>query len=431
MIGEALLLFLVFLALVFVGVPVGYALGISAVGSFIFQWHQPTGIVNLRMVNGVAAWSFLAVPFFILAGELMSASGITDRLVRLMRLLVGNVHGGLSHVVVIVNVIMAGISGSALADASATGGVLIPSMKLAGYPPAYAAAIVAAAATIGPIIPPSIPMVILGLVANISIGRLFLGGVIPGVIMGLFLLVAGYIQARRRDFPRDVRFSTGEIGVGFVQAIPALMIPVVIVGGIVRGIFDATEASVIAVIASLLIGGLIYRKAGFLELRHVLGSSVRTTASVMFIVATSTAFGAVIALFQLGPKLAAGLQALTSNTLILLLVINIALLILGATLETIPVLLIFLPILIPVVGAYGIDPVHFGVMAILNLMIGLLMPPGGLAMLLMCRMAGVTVAEFWREVWPFFIALLLALFIVTVFPPAVLWLPNMIMGPGK
>ena len=428
MIEGALLLVAVFIALVFLGVPVVYALGISAIGSLIFQWQLPTGSVNLRIANGVSAWSFLAVPFFMFAGELMTASGITDRLVRLMRALVGHVHGGLSHVLVVTEVILSGISGSAVADAAATGSVLVPAMKKAGYPPAYGAAIVAASAALGPIIPPSILMVLYGLIAEVSIGRLFLGGVVPGLIVAVFLLVAGYVVARKRNFPRDERIPFREVKGDFLAAIPALLIPIVIIGGMVRGLFDPTEASIIAVAAAFLVGFFFYREVRWRDLRAVMATTVRTSGSILLIAGIAIAFGSVVSLFQLGPKIGTAMQSLTTNPLVFLLMMNVLFFILGCLLDIAIIVLIFIPILIPAATSYGIDPVHFSLVSILNLMIGMITPPYGIMMMMMCRFANVTVTEFWREVWPFFFALLAALFVITVWPASVLWLPDLLMG---
>ncbi|MBI3968001.1 MAG: TRAP transporter large permease [Chloroflexi bacterium] len=420
----------IFFLLILIGVPVAYALGAAAVVLMLTVWQTPLSQVVIRLAAGPDSYAFIAVPLFILTGELMNTTGLTSRLVRFARATVGFIQGGLSHVVVVTNMLMAGISGSALADASATGGVLIPAMKMAGYRPSYAAAIVAASATIGPVIPPSIPMVLYGLTNNISIGRLFLGGVVPGVLMALFLIVAGYFKSKRAGYPVDARVPIAAQARSFGVALPALVLPVLIVAGLVLGTFTPTEASAVAVAGALLIGGVAYREITLKGIGHALHSSTVTSGAVMLIVASSALFGWVLALYQPGDKLAAAVADISDNPQLILLFINIVFIVLGCFLDTIPILLIIVPLFVPLAERFSIDLVHFGVVIILNLMIGLLTPPYGLAMLLTCRMAGVTVAEFWRDAWPFVIALMFVLGLITYIPELVLFLPNIVMGPS-
>jgi tripartite ATP-independent transporter DctM subunit len=425
---SVVLVFALFLALMFAGTPVAYSLGFVSLMFVAFVYDLPISIVVERMIFGVNEFTFLAVPFFILAGNLMTVAGITKQLVTLSSALVGRTRGGLSHTTVVSCMIMSGMTGSDLADASATGSLLLPAMRRAGYPKSYGAAIVAAAATAGPIIPPSIAFVIYGLLTNTSVAALFVAGAIPGVLLGLYLLIAGYLIARIRGFPMSPPVSLRETSRAFVTALPALTAPVIILGGIFSGVFTPTEAAAVAVLYVLLIGMFVYRKLRAPAVGRVVLESLKTSGAVMFIVALSATFSWVVALQQLGPKMTELMTSLTSSPVVFLLCVNILLLILGCVMESIPIMLIFVPILFPTVKAYGIDPVHFGVVVTLNLTIGLSTPPFGLTMFLMCRMAGISMAEYIREYWPLCIALVACLFTISFFPSLVLFLPHLVLG---
>jgi len=396
----------------------------------LYYWLEgiPLQILTQKIANGVQSFPLLAVPFFVLAGELMNQGGITDRLVRFAMVLVGRFTGGLGHVVVVSNVVMAGISGSAAADAAGTGSVLIPAMIKRGYTAAFAAAVVGAAATIGPIIPPSIPMVIFGALAEVSTSRLLIGGAIPGLLMGIFLLLINYIVSRKRGYPREASPTGREFAKATLEALPALGMPLIIVGGIVFGAFTPTEAAVVAVLYALVFGLLIYRELKLRDLWRIAGSSSALVAAIMILIGATSVLGDVMTREHADEWLSAFALGYSSNPVVILLMVNILMLILGIALEPIPLMLILIPVLVPLMVKIGVDPVHFGVVMVLNLMIGLLTPPVGMVMFVMMRFAKCSMWEFTREVWPFIAALLIVLLLITYIPALVLWLPNTLLG---
>ena len=425
MLGTMAIIFVVLLA---IGAPVAVAMGLTGAIAVAMLDEIPLEVIAQRFVTGVDSFPLLAVPFFILAGALMNTGGTTQRLVRLANVLVGRFTGGLGHVNVVSNMIMAGMSGSAAADAAGTGSVLIPAMARAGYSRPFAAALTAAASTIGPIIPPSIPFVVFGVLASVSIGRLFLGGAIPGLLMGLYLMAAVYIIARRRGYARGAKPTGGEVWSAFRDALPALMLPAIIVWGIAGGVVTPTEASVLAVLYALFLGTVVYRELTWDSTFAIFGEAAMTTATVMFIVAASALLAWVLTREQAGPQLVRLVTSVSTDPFIVLLVLNVILLVLGCFLETLSLMILLVPVLMPLIKTLGIDPVHFGVMFTLNLMIGLITPPVGMSMFITCRIAGIQVAEFAREIWPFVIALVAVLLVVTYFPSVVLFLPNLVMG---
>ena len=425
-----LLLFILFVLLLLAGVPVAYNLGILALIFVHFVYDLPLSVIVERQVSGLNQFTFVAIPLFILAGNLMTEGGLTTHLADLAKAVLGRIRGGLSHTTVGTCMVVAGMTGSDLADASATGSVMIPAMKRAGYPKAYGAAIVSAASACGPLIPPSIILIIYGLITNTSVGALFLGGAIPGFLLGLYLLVAGYVIARIRGFPKE-RMSLRETIRAFVYSLPALAIPVIVLGGIVAGITTPTEASAVAVVWAAVVGAFVFRTLSPAKMASIILASMKTSAAVLFIVVMAAAFSWVITLQQVGPQLTEFLTSITTSPVMLLILVNISFLLLGCVMESIPILLIFIPILFPSVIAYGIDPIHFGVVVVLNLMIGLSTPPFGLSMFLVCRIAGVTPMEFAREYWPFFLTEVACLFTITFIPVLVLFLPGMVYGAGS
>lgn len=425
-----LLLFILFVLLLLAGVPVAYNLGILALIFVHFVYDLPLSVIVERQVSGLNQFTFVAIPLFILAGNLMTEGGLTTHLADLAKAVLGRIRGGLSHTTVGTCMVVAGMTGSDLADASATGSVMIPAMKRAGYPKAYGAAIVSAASACGPLIPPSIILIIYGLMTNTSVGALFLGGAIPGFLLGLYLLVAGYVIARIRGFPKE-RMSLREMIRAFVYSLPALAIPVIVLGGIVAGITTPTEASAVAVVWAAVVGAFVFRTLSPAKMASIILASMKTSAAVLFIVVMAAAFSWVITLQQVGPQLTEFLTSITTSPVMLLILVNISFLILGCVMESIPILLIFIPILFPSVIAYGIDPIHFGVVVVLNLMIGLSTPPFGLSMFLVCRIAGVTPMEFVREYWPFFLTEVACLFTITFIPVLVLFLPGVVYGAGS
>ena len=419
---------LVLIGLFAIGVPIAIAMGLAGFSVILLRGNIPIEVTAQRFVTGVDSFPLLAVPFFILAGALMNTGGVTERLVRLANAMVGRLTGGLGHVVVVTNMIMAGMSGSAVADAAGTGAVLIPSMVRAGYGAAFSAAVTAAASTIGPIIPPSIPFVVFGVLASVSIGRLFLGGAIPGILMGLYLMVVVYLVSRRRGYARGEKTSATGLWVAFKGALPALMLPVIILWGIVGGVVTPTEAAVLAVLYSLFLGAFVYRELTFSSMAQVFSEAALTTGVIMFIVAGASLLAWMMTREQAGPTLVGAVTSITTDPRLVLLLLNIILLILGCFLETLSLMILLVPVLMPLINALGIDPVHFGVVFTLNLMIGLITPPVGMSMFIACSIAKIRLVDFAREIPLFVVALVVVLLLITYYPPLVLFLPNLVMG---
>jgi C4-dicarboxylate transporter, DctM subunit len=420
---------LVLIGLFVLGVPISMSMGLAGLTAILLRGDIPLEVAAQRFVTGVDSFPLLAVPFFILAGALMNAGGLTERLVRLANALVGHLTGGLGHVNVVTSMIMAGMSGSAVADAAGTSSVLVPAMIRAGFGRAFSAAITASSSTIGPIVPPSVPFVILGVLSGVSIGRLFLGGAIPGLLMGLYLMGVVYIISKRRGYPKGERASCGTLVMAFRDALPAVMLPVLILWGIIGGIVTPTEAAVIAVLYALVVGTLVYRELNYPILVRVFGEAALTAGLIMFIVAGASLLAWILTREQAGPALVAMVTSVTDDPRLVLLALNIILLVLGCFLETISVMILLVPVLMPLIIAVGIDPVHFGVVFVLNLMIGLITPPVGMAMFVVCSIGKVSVVEFAREIPLHLAALVLVLLTITYFPEIVLFLPNLLMGP--
>jgi C4-dicarboxylate transporter DctM subunit len=408
--------------------PVAFAMtGASAV-YLLLQGDIPLVVMAQRVAVGVDSFVLLAIPFFFLAGELMNQGGITQRLMDLAQALVGGIRGGLGHVTVVTNMIMAGMSGSSVADATGTGAILIPAMQRAGYPRVFSAALVGAASTIGPVIPPSIPFVIFGGITGISVGRLFLGGVVPGVLMGLFMMAAVYVVAQRRGYRAEGWLTLPEALRNIWRAIPVMLFPVIILGGIFGGIVTPTEAAVIAVVYAVLLALLVYQELTPARLVHVLTSVAANTAKITFIIASASLYGWLLAREGV-PQLFTNLfLSISREPWAILLMLNVMLLLLGCLMETTALLVILTPVLMDLVTQVGIDPVHFGVVFTLNLMIGLLTPPVGMTLYVMVSLAEVSVAEFTRECAIFMLALLVVLILITYIPGLVTFLPQVVMG---
>ena len=420
-------LFLLMLVLFAIAMPVAWSM---AIASGIYMLLGPKiplqGLVQ-RMIGGIDTFPLLAIPFFILAGNLMNTGGITERLVRFSRALVGHIRGGLAHVVVVTNMIMAGMSGSGIADAAGSGAVLIPAMKRAGYGVPFSAAVVGAAGTIGPIIPPSIPFVIYGSLANTSIGRLLLAGAVPGVLMGILLMIFVYFIARRRNYPSEVKASRSELARATLRAIPPMGLPIIILGGIIAGVMTPTEAACAGAAYAFVLGVFVYRELKLRDLPKVITESVAGTAAVAIIISAAQPMGWILTYEQAPLKVLALFQDANFSKAALLLIINVIMLVLGCFLEGLAVMVMAVPVLMPLLRQAGIDPLHFGVLFVLNIMIGTITPPVGTIMYVVCALGKISIAEFGREVWPFILALIACLFIVTYTPILSTWLPDLLM----
>jgi C4-dicarboxylate transporter DctM subunit len=415
------------LVLMFLGVPVAFAL---AGGGLLYMAQIPIPLVAFaqRIFLGSDSFPLLALPFFILAGNLMNAGGITKRIVNLAVALVGHITGGLAHVNVGANMILAGLSGSAVADTAATGAILIPEMAKRGYSKEFAAAITASAGTIGPIIPPSIPFVILGSIAGISVGKLFLAGVIPGILMGVFMMIVAYFISKKRGYPREGDFSLDRFLHALRESILPLINPIIIVGGILTGFFTPTESGAVACAYALLLAGLVYRELKLRDLPRIIAGAVKTSCSIMIIIAASGLVGWIISRERIPQMIVDYTMQLSSNPLVILTLLVIVLLILGCFLEGTSIMILITPVLLPVMNKLGIDLVHFGVILVLCLMIGQNTPPVGVGMYVACAIGGVPMRGFFFEVWPFLLAVLVLVFMIVLFPQITLFVPQLLMG---
>ena len=421
-----LIVFFLFFALL--GVPVFISMGLASIAYCTIFWGVSSfTTIAFEMVEFLNNFAFLAIPFFFLAGELMNAGGITRRLVASSTAFVGHIRGGLSHVNIIASMIFSGVSGSAVADTSAVGSVLIPAMKEEGYPGAYAAAVTAASSTIGPVIPPSIPLVVYGLLTSESIGSLFLAGAIPGALMGAYLVVASYIISRKRNYPARPRVKLVQMFKTAGNAAAALVMPMIIVVGIVSGLVTPTEAGALAVAYALVIGLFVYRELKFRKLFQYFARSMIASSYVMIIIASAGIFSYLVAEMRAGEILVQFFTSISESPWVILIIINLFFLVWGAILEPMTALVVVVPMLMPLVRTMGIDPIHFGVMIVLNLMIALITPPVGVVLYLSTYLADVPFSSVVREIPPFLVALLLALLCVTFFPELSLWLPRLLM----
>ena len=419
------LLFVALLVLILIGVPVAIALaGASAL--FILSGTVPPMVVAHRMVNGVDSFPLLAVPFFILAGNLMNTAGITERIFNFALALVGWMRGGLGHVNVGASVIFAGMSGAAVADAGGLGAIEIEAMRDAKYDTDFAVGITAASSTIGPIIPPSLPMVIYGVVAGASIGQLFAAGFVPGLVMAVALMLMVAWTARRRGYPRDQAFVWKILFSSFRRAFLSLMTPVIIVGGILSGAFTPTEAAVAACAYAMFLGAVVYRTLTLRRFVRVSFDTIETTAVVLLVVGAASIFAWILTSNRVPEMAAALLLGASDNPWVILLLINIILLIVGCFMETVAAITILVPVLLPVAVAIGVDPVHFGVIVVLNLMLGLLTPPVGMVLYVLSRVANIPFERAMTGTAPFLIPLVLVLILITYVPQITMWLPTLI-----
>ena len=420
------LLFVMVFGMLIMGVPVAVALCGSSLIYILLAGSAPDVVVLHRMINGVDSFPLLAIPFFILDGNLMYSAGITNRIFDFAKACVGWMRGGLGHVNIGASVIFAGMSGAAVADAGGLGTIEIKAMRDAGYDDEFAVGVTAASSTIGPIIPPSLPIVIYGVMANASIGQLFAAGFIPGLLMAVALMIMVAWYSRRRGYPRDAAFSVRRLVMSFFYAIPSLMTPVIIIGGILFGLFTPTEAAIAAVFYALLLGVLVYRTLGWRRIVRVTMDTIETTAIILLIVAGASIFAWILTSTRATEQFADLVLHITENPILILLMINVILIVVGCFMETIAAITILVPVLLPVVEKLGIDPVHFGIIMVLNLMIGLLTPPVGMVLYVLSRVSGVSFERCVAATAPFLIPLVTVLILVTFVPQLSLWLPTLI-----
>lgn len=415
------------LPLMVLGMPIFLAVGTACL-VYLMAHGEILLSIPQRLTAAANSFPLLAAPFFMLTGMAMNTAGITRRIFEFAECLVGRFRGGLAHVCIVASMIFAGMCGAAVAEAAGLGTIEIAAMTERGYPKPFAAGITAAAATIGPIIPPSVPLLIYGVIAEVSVGRLFLGGVIPGILMGGALMVMVVCMAKRRGFGLQPALTFRTVVRKTRRAVLSLMTPVILLGGMFSGIFTPTEAAFAAAAYGLFLGLVVYREMPWGELPKIFLETVETNAVVLVLVMTASLFGWVMARAQVTQQLGNLLLGATKNPLILLMIINVFLLLVGCFMETLAAMIILVPVLLPVVKAVGIDPVHFGLVLVLNLIIGTLTPPIGMVLFVVARVAKLPFEVVTRATAPFLIPLIVVLILITVFPELVLFLPRVILG---
>jgi len=413
---------------IFLGIPIAFAIALSGMAYLVFESAVPLLVVAQRMVVGVDSFTLLAIPLFVLAGALMAEGDITPRIMRFASSMVGHIPGGLAMVMVVSCMLFGAISGSGVADVVAIGSILLPAMRQQGYRKPFSAALLGCAGSLGTIIPPSIVMVVLGVSMGTSIGKLFLGGVIPGIITGLGLMTISYMISLKEDYPRLEKAPLSEVFSSFRAALLPLLTPAIIIGGILKGIFTATEAGGVAALYALLLSMFVYRKLTWRRFFEICLETARTSAVVLFLIAAASLFGWVLAAENIPQMVAKAMLSISTNYWVVLILFNILLLLLGMFMETIAIILIVIPIFFPILQQMGVDPVHLGVMVCVNLAIGANTPPLGVDLLAACKVADISYESSFRYLVPFIGSMVLALLLIIVFPPLVTFLPNLLMG---
>lgn len=423
---EPYILFGTFVVLLLIGTPVAFCLGVASLATVLYMGMPPV-IVFQRLNSGVSVFALMAIPFFIFAGELMVRGDIARRLVALAGAVVGHMRGGLGQVNITASVLFGGISGSAAADATAIGGLMIPQMKEKGYSVEYGVNVTVMSSIIALMLPPSHNMIIYSISAGgrLSIADLFTAGIIPGFMLAAALMITAWFVAKKKGFPTEAFPGWSALGVLFVNAVPGLLLIAIIFGGVRSGVFTASESSCIAAVYALLVTTLAYRTMRWPEFVAATKAAVRTTAMVLLVIGCAASFGWLLAFLKIPAELVVFMKSLSENPLVILLMINILLLFLGTFMDMSPLIVITTPIFLPVATAFGVDPVHFGVILVLNLGIGLCTPPVGTVLFVGCAVGKISVWDAIRTVWPFYGAAILTLLLVTYIPALSLWLPSL------
>ena len=424
---EVLILVTSFVVLLGIGLPIAWSIGLSGLVTLLVSIDSIPAFTTIaqRMATGLDSFTLLAIPFFILAGQLINKGGLAQRLIRLAKNMMGSLPGGLAHVNVVAAMLFGAIAGSSVAAASAIGSILGPRMEEEGYSKEFGAAVNITSSTTGLLIPPSNILIVYSLASGgVSIAALFIAGYLPGILTGLMLMVVAAIWAKKKNFPVGERASVAELAKSFVDAVPALLLLIIVIGGIIAGIFTATEASAIAVVYCLVLG-FMYKELKLKELPQVFLDSVGTTSIVLLLIATSIAMSWVMSFEEIPQNVSEALLSVSDNPIIILLLINVILLFVGTFMDMTPAVLIFTPIFLPIVMEMGIDPIHFGIIMILNLCIGLCTPPVGSILFVGVGVANTTIVKVIKPLLPLFIAMIVALMLITFFPQISLWLPRM------
>jgi len=407
------------------GMPISFAIGVTALGGLLVMQGVPLVVIPQKMFIGCDAFPLLAIPLFVLGGDLMLKGEITRGLLDFADLVVGRIRGGLAHATIVACAIFAGITGSAVADASAIGSVMIPAMHSAGYPKNYAAAVTASASIMGPIIPPSLVMVFFSLVTGASVGGLFMGGVVPGILIAGSLMIINYFTSRKHGYQkRETRYSRQQTLRIFVNSIPVMFMPLIIVGGILGGIFTPTEAAGVGVLYALVVGFLVLRTLKFRDLPELFMNTAKVTSVVLLLLATTNILSWIITMQNVPQKTLAFFTSISTNPMVFLLLVNILFLITGCIIDTAPAIFLLVPIFAPVATGYGIHLIHFGIIVTVNLCIGLLTPPVGSCLFIGSSLAKISMEELLKPLWPFLIAEIVILMLITYVTPLVMWLPR-------
>ncbi len=422
-----LTLFLIALfGFVLLSVPIAFSLILTALVLMVAMHAVSPALLIQNIFRGIDSFPLMAIPFFLLAGEIMNVGGISRRIVFFAKALLGHVRGGLGYVTVVASMLFAGVSGSAVADTSAIGSLLFPIMRDEGYDTKKSAALFSAAGTIGPIIPPSIPMILYGVIANVSIVKLFLGGIVPGILIGFGLMFVWNLHARKKGYKAEGKFNLKVAAKATVSAFWALLLPVIILGGIIFGVYTPTEAAVIAVVYAFFVSFFVYKELKVSDLPKLFINAGRSTAVVMLVCGAATSAAYLITTAQIPALLASTLLNLAgSSTIILMLVVNILLLLVGCVMDLTPALLIMGPMLLPIVTKFGLNPVYFGVVMVVNLCIGLITPPVGNILYVGCSISKLSIAELVKAIIPNIIIMIVVLFIITYFPATITFIPNL------
>ncbi|MBE6904788.1 MAG: TRAP transporter large permease [Ruminococcaceae bacterium] len=421
----AIIVFTIMIGLMVFNIPIAICTGLATIGGIAVSQGVPMMVVVQRMLTGLDTFTLIAVPLFILTGRFMALGGITTDLINVSKVLVGFLKGGLAYINIVASMLFAGITGSAAADTSSVGGILIPTMIDKGYDEDFSVAVTATSSTIGVMIPPSIPMVVFGVASGSSIGKLFLGGIVPGILVGIALSIITFFIAKKRNYPRDEKVSVKEGIHLLIKGIPAMMSIVIILGGITTGWFTPTEAAGIAALYTFLLGKFYYKELTFADIPKMVSEVAVTTGQVALMIATASALAWLFAQQGVPAMIGNLITGVTTNPILLLLIINVLLLFVGTWLDLTPAVIIFTPILLPIVTQLGIDPVHFGVIMVVNLAIGLFTPPVGVCLFVACGIAKVSIASVVKAFIPFLLAMIAVLMLITYIPGLVMFLPGL------
>jgi len=408
-----------------IGVPVAFVLGLTPFIAFFSEGEIPHMLAAQRIFTGMDNPVLMAIPFFILAGNIMSAGGMTQRLVAFCNVLVGSFRGGLAYINVVISMLFAGITGAAVADTSAVGSILIPAMKKQGYDVEFSAAVTATSSTVGPIVPPSIPFIIYGALGEVSIASLFLAGFVPGALLALSQMGVVAYYARKRNYPKGTLISVGEALKATFDAALVLMMPIIILGGILTGIFTPTESACVAVFYALMISLFVYRDIRPVDLPKIIINTAVTSSLVMLVIGTASIFSWLLASQEIPQYITEAVIDITHNRIAILLLVNIVLLVVGTFMETTASLIILTPVLLPLMNEIGVDPLHFGVIIVLNLVIGLTTPPVGVCLFIACAIGEVKLEQITKAILPFLLASIIVLFIVTYWESLIMAIPRL------